>query len=54
MHQLGFEPTIPVFKREKMVHALDHAATVIGIKLFSQGLGRLLSTGFKYDLQDFM
>jgi hypothetical protein len=25
-----FEPTIPVFEREKMVHALDRAAIVIG------------------------
>jgi hypothetical protein len=28
--QVGFEPTIPVFKRAKTVHALDLAATVIG------------------------
>jgi hypothetical protein len=27
---VGFEPTIPVFKRAKTFHALDHAATVIG------------------------
>jgi hypothetical protein len=27
---MGFEPTIPVFKREKTVHALDRAVTVIG------------------------
>jgi hypothetical protein len=26
----GFEPTTPVFKRAKKVHALDRAATVIG------------------------
>jgi hypothetical protein len=30
MPQGGFEPTIPVFERAKTVHALDHAATVIG------------------------
>jgi hypothetical protein len=30
MPQMGFEPTIPVFKRWKIVHALDRAATVIG------------------------
>jgi hypothetical protein len=30
MPRVGFEPTIPVFEREKTVHALDHAATVIG------------------------
>jgi hypothetical protein len=28
--QVGFEPTIPVFEREKTVHALERAATVIG------------------------
>jgi hypothetical protein len=27
---LGFEPTTLVFKWAKTVHALDHAATVIG------------------------
>jgi hypothetical protein len=26
----GFEPTIPVFKRAKTFHALDHSATVTG------------------------
>jgi hypothetical protein len=31
MRQVGFEPTIPVFERAKTVHALDSAATVIGI-----------------------
>jgi hypothetical protein len=30
MPRVGFEPTIPVFEREKTVHALDRAATVIG------------------------
>jgi hypothetical protein len=30
MTRVGFEPTTPVFKREKTVHALDCAATVIG------------------------
>jgi hypothetical protein len=30
MPWVGFEPTIPEFEREKMVHALDRAATVIG------------------------
>jgi hypothetical protein len=29
MPQVGFEPTILVFEREKTVHALDRAATVI-------------------------
>jgi hypothetical protein len=27
----GFEPTIPVFERAKTVHALDRAATLIGL-----------------------
>jgi hypothetical protein len=27
---VGFEPTIPAFEREKIVHALDREATVIG------------------------
>jgi hypothetical protein len=27
---MGFEPTIPAFKRAKIVHALYRAATVIG------------------------
>jgi shikimate 5-dehydrogenase len=31
MPLLGFEPTIPVFERANTVHALDSAATVIGI-----------------------
>jgi hypothetical protein len=30
MPQVGFVPTIPVFERAKTVHALHHAATVIG------------------------
>jgi hypothetical protein len=30
MPRVGFEPTIPVFKRAKTVHALDRAAAVIG------------------------
>jgi hypothetical protein len=30
MPRVGFEPKSPVFEREKMVHALDRAATVIG------------------------
>jgi hypothetical protein len=29
--QLAFEPTIPVCERAKTVHALDRAATVIGV-----------------------
>jgi hypothetical protein len=30
MPRMGFEPTIPVLKRKKTVHALDRAATLIG------------------------
>jgi hypothetical protein len=30
MPLVGFEPTIPLFKRAKTVHALDRAVTVIG------------------------
>jgi hypothetical protein len=30
MASVGFEPTILVFEREKRVHALKSAATVIG------------------------
>jgi hypothetical protein len=30
MTQVGFEPTIPVLKRAKTVHALDRAAAMIG------------------------
>jgi hypothetical protein len=32
MPQVGFEPTIPVFGRAKTIHALDLAATVVGIR----------------------
>jgi hypothetical protein len=34
MPQVRFEPTIPVFERAKAVHALDRAATVIGLSSF--------------------
>jgi hypothetical protein len=30
MSRVGFEPTIPVFERTKIVHALDYWITVIG------------------------
>jgi hypothetical protein len=33
MLQVGFEPTTPVFERVKTVHALDSAATVMGINI---------------------
>jgi hypothetical protein len=31
MPRVRFEPTIPAFERAKTVHALDRAATVIGL-----------------------
>jgi hypothetical protein len=31
MSRVGVEPTIPMFKREKTVHVLDRAATVIDV-----------------------
>jgi hypothetical protein len=31
MPQMGFAPTTPVFERAKTIHALDRAATVIGM-----------------------
>jgi hypothetical protein len=35
MPRVGFEPTMPVFKHAKAVHALDLGATVIGIMDYS-------------------
>jgi hypothetical protein len=35
MPQVEFEPAIPVFERAKTVHALDSAATVIGVVEYS-------------------
>jgi hypothetical protein len=32
MFRVGFKPTNPVFERAKTVHALDRAATEIGIR----------------------
>jgi hypothetical protein len=32
MPWVGFELTIPVFERSKTVHALDRAATLIGME----------------------
>jgi hypothetical protein len=34
MPRLGFEPTTPVFKRAKTVHALERAATVIDMDYY--------------------
>jgi hypothetical protein len=46
---VGFEPTIPVFEREKTVDALDHAVTVTGaicchLPIIKQKHGYLEST----------
>jgi hypothetical protein len=35
MPRVGFEPMILVFQRTKMVHALDRAATMIGIYIYT-------------------
>jgi hypothetical protein len=37
---VGFEPTIPVFKRAEKVHVLDDAATVIGQYVYYQSKQR--------------
>jgi hypothetical protein len=49
MSRVGFEPTIPAFKRAKTVHALDRAATVFGkIKIYTTiFFPRLFCTGVK-------
>jgi hypothetical protein len=41
MPQVGFEPTIAIFKEEKIVYASDRASTVIDKKTFHI---RLIST----------
>jgi hypothetical protein len=35
MARVGFEPMIPVSERAETVHALDRAATVIGLRIFT-------------------
>jgi hypothetical protein len=35
MAQVEFEPTIPVFERAETVHALERAANVVGILVYS-------------------
>jgi hypothetical protein len=37
MSQVGFETTIPAFKRAKTFHALDRAATVVGGSFYIYG-----------------
>jgi hypothetical protein len=43
MPRVGFEPTIPVFEQEKRVHALDRAATVIGIVNYLEDVNVVIS-----------
>jgi hypothetical protein len=38
---VGFETTIPVFERAKMIHALDRTATVIGSEFHLPTVNRL-------------
>jgi hypothetical protein len=33
---VGFEPTIPAFERAKTIHALNRAATVIGLCIITE------------------
>jgi hypothetical protein len=44
MAGVGFEPTIPVFERAKTVHALDGAATVIGLSWKLEAKNSLLES----------
>jgi hypothetical protein len=46
MPQVGFEPMSPVFEREKTVHALDRAATVIGMELTIPNRNKVFTPGF--------
>jgi hypothetical protein len=43
MPQVGFEPTIPVFEREKTVHASSRAATLLGNELYCSIKGEELN-----------
>jgi hypothetical protein len=46
MPRVGFEPTIPVFKRAKTVRALDRAATVIGIVITDHTIFYVTSSNY--------
>jgi hypothetical protein len=50
MSRVGFEPTIPVFQREKTVHALDRAATAIGVHIFSEIQRTIISELMQSDI----
>jgi hypothetical protein len=41
MPQVKFEPTIPVFEQAKTVHALDRAASVLGMIFIIFGLNSI-------------
>jgi hypothetical protein len=48
MPLVGFDPTIPVFKRAKTFPALDRAATVTGYRISDYLINNLLSLNSKY------
>jgi hypothetical protein len=59
MHQVEFEPTIPVFERTNTIHALYRAATVIGfgthvayVKFHIKVMGIFISTVFNINYCD--
>jgi hypothetical protein len=52
MPRMGFEPTISVSKQAKTVHALDRAATVIGLNMTSDSLLHALSEMGPHILED--
>jgi hypothetical protein len=48
MHRVEFEPMIPMFEKAKTVHALDRAATVIGLNMAYDRLFRILNLQATY------
>jgi hypothetical protein len=55
MPRMGFEPATPAFEREKTIHVLDRAATVIGSVIHPERSRRLslLTQRYIY-MDDFM
>jgi hypothetical protein len=51
MPRVRFEPTIPAFERAKTVHALDRAASVIGIRNSLHSIFYILRWDIKTSLQ---
>jgi hypothetical protein len=45
MPRVGFEPRMPAFERAKTFHALDSAATVIGLRVYGTVLRKYLQLG---------